>query len=167
MSRLARWSLVLALAAVAVACGRVGDDTSAGETVCRAVDREIVVDERLMPDVPSSTFVVEADDDVWVGLIADADVSGSAVLSRVTGLYLIDEAAPVEYTRDDLGGVETEAPYLDFDEEGQFVRLEVAPATYRLWSVKSPEVQVIRCIQNGGGGRESNPPDGDRPSQPL
>lgn len=146
MSRLARLSLVVAVAAVGVACGSDDDGESGTDgAVCRAVNREVVIDEQLSPDEPSSGFVVEADDDVWVGLIADGDVSESALLSQVTGLYVIDEGAPVEYTRDDLGGVVTDARYLDYDEEGQFVPLDVGQGTYRLWSIKSPRVQVIRC----------------------
>lgn len=146
MPRLARLSLVVAVAALGVACGSDDDrQGDAGEAVCRAAEREVVIDERLSPDQPSSAFVREAADDVWVGLIADGDVSDSALFSQVTGLYVIDDEAPVEYTRDDLGGVVTDAKYLDYDEEGQFVPLDVGPGEYRLWSVASPQVRVIRC----------------------
>ena len=70
------------------------------------------------------------------------------MLSQVTGLYVIDEAAPVEYSVDDLGGVVTDAAYLDFDQEGQFVRFDLGPGAYQLWSTKSPQVQVVRCTTN-------------------
>ncbi len=134
------------MAAAVGACGwRNEGESSADATVCRAVDGEVAVDEQLSPDTPSGPFVVEPDVAVWVGLIADSDFSESALFSTVTGLFLIDKTAPVEYSRDGAGGVVTDAPYLDFDHEGQFVRLDVGPGEYRLWSVKAPRVQVIRC----------------------
>jgi hypothetical protein len=146
MSRLVRLSLVSACGAIGVACGSDADGRSGtDEVVCGAADREMVVNEQLTPDEPSSAFVTEADDDVWVGLIADGDASASALVPEVTGLYVIGAKAPVVYTRDDLGGVVTDARYLDYDDEGQFVPLDVGPGAHRLWSVKSPEIQVIRC----------------------
>lgn len=145
MSRFVRLSLVLTAAALVVACGP--DDSAGGETaeVCPPADREVLVDEELARETPSSAFVVDPGDDVWVGLIVDHDVSPSALFSQVTGLYLIDEGAPVEYTRDSVGFLVTDAPYLDYDEQGQFIRLDADPGAYQLWSTKSPEVQVVRC----------------------
>ena len=143
ISRFVRLSLVVAVVATVAAC--TSDGRSSEVLVCRAADGESLVEEHLSPDTPSSTFRVGVDGDVWVAVIADGDVSGSALFSRVTGLFVIDEGDPVDYTRDSTGGVVTDAPYLDFDEQGQFVPLEVEPGAYQLWSTKSPEVQVVRC----------------------
>ena len=146
MPRTFRLSLILAIAVVGTACGS-GDDGGDGDDagVCREVDREVLVDEQLSPEQPSSPFAVGADDDIWVSVVADGDVSGSALVSQVSGLYVVEEGAPVEFERDGTGAVVTDAPYLDFDEQGQFVPLESAPGSYQLWSIKSPEIQVVSC----------------------
>lgn len=138
-----RLSLLLAIVVV-TACGSESDGGDAAG-VCRAADREVMVDERLSPQQPSSSFVVAADDDVWVSVVADGDVSASALLSRVSGLFVIDEGEPVDFSRDDTGAVVTDAPYLGFDEQGQFVPFESEPGAFQLWSIKSPEIQVVRC----------------------
>ena len=49
------------------------------------------------------------------------------------------------YTRDDLGFVVTDDPYVDFDREGQFVSFEFAPDTYQVWSIKTREITVVVC----------------------
>lgn len=146
--RCMRLWLVSAVAAAGVACTSCGDGSEV--SVCRAVDREVLVDEELSPDTPSSTFGMGPDDEVWVAVTADHDVSPSALFSRVTGLFVIEEGASVEYTRDSTGGVVTDAPPLVFDEEGQFVPLEVEPGAHQLWSTTSPEIQVVRCPENAG-----------------
>ena len=145
-SHLARLTFLLAIATASVACSSEEDSANASEsTFCRDVDREVLVDEQLSPGIPSSAFVVEAEDHVWVGLIADSDVSPSALFSMVTGLYVIDEGAPVEYSRDGTGAVVTDAAHLDFAEQAQFVRFDDRPGAFQIWSVKSPQVQVVRC----------------------
>ncbi len=143
MTSLARIGLLLVTVAL-TACGS-DDDTDAGAEVCRTTDREVVLDEQLSPGRPSSAFVVDADADVWVSVVADRDVSDSALLSRVSGLYVVDEGAPVEFSRDDTGAVITDAPYFGFDEQGQFVPFGSEPGAFQLWSINSPQVHVVRC----------------------
>ena len=58
ISRLARLSLILAVAAASAACGSDDGEGSADEAVCRTVDRDVIVDEQVSPDAPSNAFVV-------------------------------------------------------------------------------------------------------------
>lgn len=140
MPRSSRLTILLVL--VASACNGT-DDT--GPEACRPADRDVLVDEQLAPEIPSTPFEVAAGDGVWVGLIADPDVSPSALLSQAGGVYVIDEGDAVEYTRNDLDFVVTDDPFLDFDREGQFVRFEFPAGTYQLWSITSLEVAVVVC----------------------
>ena len=99
----------------------------------------------LTPEMPSTPFTVPADEQIWVGLIADSDFSESALLSQVAGLYVIEKGESVEYSRNDLDFVATDAAYLDFDGEGQFRPFEMPPGSYQVWSMKAPEIAVVSC----------------------
>ncbi len=142
MPRTSRLTLLLAIATAA--CGPFASDEAAPD-VCRAQDRDVLVAEQLAPETPSTPFEVAADEEIWVGLIADSDFSPDALFSQVTGLYVIDEGDPVEYTRDATDFVVVDDPYLDYDREGQFRRFDLPPGRYQLWSVKAPEIAVVSC----------------------
>ncbi len=135
---------MIVLAVTGSACNPIAADEAEPE-VCREQEREVLVAEELHKDSPSAPFTVDAGDDVWVGLIADSDYSPSALFSQVTGLYVIEEGDVVAYSRDDLGFVVTDDPYVDFDREGQFVPFEFAPDVYQVWSIKTPEIAVVVC----------------------
>jgi hypothetical protein len=138
-------SRVVPLLAVAVsACNPFASEAAEPE-VCREQQREVLVNEQLAPETPSTSFVVTGDDEIWVGLIADSDVTPGALFSQVTGLYAIAEGDPVEYTRGTTDFIVVDDPYLGYDSEGQFRRFELPPGTYQLWSVKAPEVAVVSC----------------------
>ena len=136
--------LMLLLAVTGAACNPIASDEAEPE-VCREQEREVLVAEELKKDSASTPFMVDAGDDVWVGLITDSDYSPSALFSQVTGLYVIDKGDAVAYARDDLDFVVTDDSYIDFDREGQFVPFEFGPDSYQIWSIKTPEIAVVVC----------------------
>jgi hypothetical protein len=138
----------LLLAFVIAACSPFASDDAEPE-VCPPQERDVLVAEKLTPETPSTPFAVTADDEVWVGLIADSDFSASAVASQVTGLYVIEEGDSVEYTRNEIDFVATDDPYLDYNREGEFSRFEFPPGSYQVWSTKAPEIAVISCRSAG------------------
>ena len=144
MPRTYRLILLLLVVVATTGCNPFASD-DAQPDVCREQDRVTLVAESLTPEMPSTPFTVPADEQIWVGLIADSDFSPDALFSQVTGLYAIAEGDPVEYTRDATDFIVTDDPYLDYDREGQFRRFELPPGTYQLWSVKAPEITVVSC----------------------
>jgi hypothetical protein len=136
--------LILLLAFATAACNPFASDEAAPD-VCRAQDRDVLVAEQLSPATPSTPFTVTGDEVIWVGLIADSDFSPDALFSQVTGLYVIAEGDPVEFTRDATGFIVVDDPYLDYDHEAQFRRFQPGPGIYQLWSVKAPEIAVVAC----------------------
>jgi hypothetical protein len=58
--------LTMLLVLVVSACNGTDD---AEPEACRPEDREVLVAEQLVPDIPSMPFEVAAGDDVWVGPI--------------------------------------------------------------------------------------------------
>ncbi|MDP9463846.1 MAG: hypothetical protein M3P52_04415 [Actinomycetota bacterium] len=142
MPRTSRLTLLFVFVTAACSPFASGD---AEPEVCPPQERDVLVAEKLTPETPSTPFAVTADDDVWVGLIADSDFSESALLSQVTGLYVIEEGDSVEYTRNDVDFVVTDDPYLDYDRQGEFNRFELPPGRYQVWSIKAPEIAVVSC----------------------
>jgi hypothetical protein len=142
MPRTSRPTLLLVF--VTAACNPFAADDAEPE-VCPPNERDVLVAEKLTPETPSTPFTVTADDEVWAGLIADSDFSASALLSQVTGLYIIEEGDSVEYTRNDIDFVVTDDPYLDYDRAGEFNRFEFPPGRYQVWSIKAPEIAVVSC----------------------
>ena len=47
---------------------------------------------------------------------------------------------------DDLDFVVTDDAYIDFDREGQFVPFDLAPDSYQVWSIKTPDIAVVVCL---------------------
>jgi hypothetical protein len=85
---------------------------------------------------------------VQCGVYADtihSDFSESAPFSQVTGLYVIEDGARVEYTRNAVDFIVTDARYLDYDREGQFNLFELPPGDYQPWSLKAPNITVVSC----------------------
>ena len=144
MPRTSRLILLLLVVVATTGCNPFASD-DAQPDVCREQDRVTLVAESLTPEMPSTPFTVPADEQIWVGLIADSDFSESALLSQVTGLYVIEKGESVEYSRNDLDFVVTDAAYLDFDGEGQFRPFEMPPGDYQVWSMKAPEIAVVSC----------------------
>ena len=136
--------LLFLFAFAMAACNPFASDDAEAE-VCREQQRDVLVDQTLAPEMPSAPFTVTPGDEVWVGLIADSDFSESALLSQVTGLYVIEDGAQVEYTRNAVDFVVTDAPYLDYDREGQFNLFELPPGDYQVWSLKAPQIAVVSC----------------------
>ncbi len=136
---------VLFLLVVATAGCAAFVSENAEPEVCREPDRVTLVAETLTAETPSASFTVVADEQIWVGLMADSDFSESALLSQVTGLYVIENGESIEYTRNDLDFVVTDAAYLDFDHEGQFNLFDMPPGDYQVWSLKAPEIAVVSC----------------------
>jgi len=105
----------------------------------------VLVAETLTPETASTPFAVAANDEVWVGLIADSDVSESALFSQVTGLFVLERGDAVAYTRNDIDFIVTDDPYLDYSRQGEFTRFEFPPGDYQVWSTKAPEIMVVSC----------------------
>lgn len=136
--------LILLLVLATAGCNPFASDDPNPE-VCREQDRMTLMAETLTAETPSTPFTVPVDEQIWVGLIADSDFSESALISQVAGLFVIAEGASVEYTRDDLDVLVTDAAYLDFDREGQFNLFDMPPGDYQVWSTKTPEIAVVTC----------------------
>jgi len=138
--------LILLLALATTACSPfASEDTEPEVMVCREQDRTILVDEKLTPKTPSTAFTVPADEQIWVGLIADSDYNLSVLFSQIVGLYVLDEGEPVEFTRNNLNIVITDDESLGFDRQGQYNLFDMPPGDYQLWSVGGPEIAVVSC----------------------
>jgi len=137
--------LIVLLALAATACSPfASEDTEPEVLVCREQDRTILVDEKLTPKTPSTAFTVPADEQIWVGLIVDPG-SSSWLFSEVSGMYVLDEGEPVEFTYNNLNRLITDDEYLDYDRQGQYMLFDMPPGGYQLWSKGGPEIAVVSC----------------------
>ncbi|MDH3755728.1 MAG: hypothetical protein OEU32_17830 [Acidimicrobiia bacterium] len=139
-----RLRLIAVLVAVAAACSPFGSDEAEAE-ICRPVERDQVLAQKLTHEIPSEAFVVDEGEAVWVGVIADADYNVSTLFPSVADLYVIDEGARIRLTRGDLGLATVDDTPIRFDREGQFRPFPLPAGTYELWSLRGPDIEVVVC----------------------
>ncbi len=100
--------------------------------------------QRLLFREPSDVFDIEPDTRTYVAVTADSRMNPNDALGSPSDLFVIDaDAAP---DIDDSGVLSVVAdPRIKMDELGRFELIEEPPGSYRLYSLFSPEIEVVRC----------------------